>query len=232
MAQTNVRRLAARGLLAVILVTLFSVGLAFGQAQYGMRFNVPYQFTFASRTFPAGAYTFSEDSFGLAMRSANGATAHQLVISHLGGPIDFLQDGALVFGIADGKRILSEVWIPGNDGLLAHRNSKSQARDVLLASALSQTSAVPGKTAFDLTCRRCHGPEGKGNERADKFFNTTIPRLGSADIQAKSDAELKEIITHGTSAMPPVEVDEAGFRHRLPPQDVDAVIAYVRTLKK
>jgi hypothetical protein len=32
--------------------------------------------------------------------------------------------------------------------------------------------------------------------------------------------------------MPPVEIDESGFRHRLPPQDVDAVIAYVRTLKQ
>jgi hypothetical protein len=51
-------------------------------------------------------------------------------------------------------------------------------------------------------------------------------------VQGKSDAELKELITKGSGAMPPVEIDESGFRHRLPAQDVDAVIAYVRTLKK
>jgi hypothetical protein len=51
-------------------------------------------------------------------------------------------------------------------------------------------------------------------------------------VQSKSDAELKEIINKGGSAMPPVEIDESGFRHRLPPQDVDAVIAFVRTLKQ
>jgi mono/diheme cytochrome c family protein len=86
--------------------------------------------------------------------------------------------------------------------------------------------------AYDQTCFRCHGAGGKGDKNADKFFNTTIPRLNSAEVQSKSDAELKEIINKGGSAMPPVEIDESGFRHRLPPQDVDAVIAFVRTLKQ
>jgi hypothetical protein len=43
---------------------------------------------------------------------------------------------------------------------------------------------------------------------------------------------LREQISQGSRLMPPVEIDESGFRHRLPPQDVDAVIAYVRTLKQ
>jgi len=97
---------------------------------------------------------------------------------------------------------------------------------------MDQKRTISGKTAFDLTCSRCHGPAGMGDKRADKFFNTTIPRLGSAAVQSKSDAELKEIITKGSRAMDPVEVDESGFRHRLPPQSVDAVIAFVRTLKQ
>ena len=58
----------------------------------------------------------------------------------------------------------------------------------------------------------------KGDKNADKFFNVTIPRLNSAEVQSKSDAELKEIIIKGTRAMDPVEIDESGFRHRLPPQ--------------
>lgn len=101
-----------------------------------------------------------------------------------------------------------------------------------MVSRLNQTGTTSGKAAYNLTCGRCHGTDGQGDERADKFFQTTIPRLSSADVQGKSDAEFRELITQGSRVMPPVEIDEAGFRHRLPPQDVDAVIAYVRTLKR
>ena len=121
----------------------------------------------------------------------------------------------------------------GADGILLHSTPKSHSHEVILLSeGLDQNRSVSGKAAYNQTCIRCHGPDGKGDKNADKFFNTTIPRLSSAEVQSKSDAELREIITKGSSAMPPVEVDESGFRHRLPPQDVDAVIAFVRTLKQ
>ncbi len=71
-----------------------------------------------------------------------------------------------------------------------------------------------------------------GDKSADKFLNTTIPGLRSAEVQEKSDAELREIVTQSGRTMAPVEIDEVGFRHRLPPESVDAVIAYVRTLKR
>jgi hypothetical protein len=50
-------------------------------------------------------------------------------------------------------------------------------------------------------------------------------------VQGKSDADLKEVITKGSRKMDPVEIDESGFRHRLPPQSGDAVVAYLRTFK-
>ena len=56
-----------------------------------------------------------------------------------------------------------------------------------MVSALDQTGTVSGKAAYNLTCGRCHGTDGKGDERADKFFKTTIPRLNSADVQGKSN---------------------------------------------
>jgi mono/diheme cytochrome c family protein len=101
-----------------------------------------------------------------------------------------------------------------------------------MSSGSGPDTNLTGKAAFDRTCRRCHGLDGAGEPRADKFFGTSIPRLNSADVQSKSDAELKEIITTGRRGMAPVEIDEAGFRHRLPPELVDTLIAYVRTLKK
>ena len=61
--------------------------------------------------------------------------------------------------------------------------------------------------------------------------SNTTSRI-SASVQGKSDVELRDIITKGSSAMPPVEVDESGFRHRLPAGSVDAVIAFMRTLKQ
>lgn len=222
----------ARLLMAYLLVTCFAVGVAFGQTGQIMRFEVPHEFTVGSKMLPAGKYVFSVDKFGLAVSSATGGISRTSIITRLSGPAEFLRDGSLVFDRTEGGRTLSEVWLPGADGLLLHRTPSNHKREVLLVSELSETNTVSGKSAYNLTCGRCHGSNGKGDDRADKFFKTAIPRLSSEEVQGKSDAELKELISHGSGAMPPVEIDESGFRHRLPPQDVDAVIAYVRTLKR
>jgi cytochrome c553 len=219
-------------LMAFILVTFFAVGPAFGQTGEGVRATIPSEFTFASKVLPAGTYTFSVTNLGFQVESATGEVFRAPIITRLSGPNEFLRDGSLVFDKTDGRHILSEVWLPGTDGILLHSNPKNHTRDVLLITGLNQTRKASGRAAYNLTCGRCHGPDGKGDGRADKFFEVTIPRLSSAEVQGKSDAELREIITKGSSVMPPVEIDESGFRHRLPPQDVDAVIAYVRTLKR
>jgi cytochrome c553 len=231
MQQMKTRGAMARMLMAFSIVTFLAVAPAFGQTGQRMQVKIPYEFTLNSKVLPAGTYTFSVTDVELGVRSATGGVLHALIITRLSGPPQFFRDGALVFDRTAGGRILSEVWMPGTDGMLLHSNPKNHSRQILLVSGLSQTGSVSGRAAYNLTCGRCHGPDGKGDERADKFFNITIPRLSSAEVQGKSDAELREIITKGTSQMPPVEIDESGFRHRLPPQDLDAVIAYVRTLK-
>jgi mono/diheme cytochrome c family protein len=234
---TIMQRMKTRGMKAArfivfILFIFVTSGLAFGQAP-AMRFEVPYKFAVGSKALPAGTYTFSVDQMGfLSLKSATGGPFRALVITRLSGPAELFRDGSLIFDKTNGDRILSEVWIPGTDGLLLHKIPKDHSRDVLLGSELSQTRASSGKTAYNLTCAKCHGADGKGNKEADKFFDIMIPRLSSAEVQGKSDAELRELIAKGSDKMPPVEVDEAGFRHRLPQQDVDAVIAYVRTLKR
>jgi mono/diheme cytochrome c family protein len=222
----------ASGLMAFSLVIFFAFRPAFGQTGEVMQVEIPYEFTFASKVLPAGTYTFSVNNFQLTARSATSGVSRAPIITRLGGPTELLRGGSLVFDKTGGGHILSEVWMPGADGILVHSNPKNHSPDILLASNLNPTRKVSGKTAYNLTCARCHGADGNGDERADKFFNITIPRLSSAEVQGKTDAELREIITKGTSQMPPVEIDESGFRHRLPPQDVDAVIAYLRTLKR
>ena len=234
MPQMKARQVMPGKFVTVTLVTLFAVGLAFGQSEPRMKIEVPFEFTFGSTVLPAGTYTVYKFNNLLAVKSDTSGPLQDNIITWLSGPgpAELLNNGSLVFDNTDGKRVLSEAWIPGIDGILVHTNPKAHSREVLLGVALSQTRTVSGKVAYSLTCGRCHGPDGNGNEQADKFFNTTIPRLSSAEVQAMSDADLKKQITQGGSLMPPVEIEESGFRHRLPPQDVEAVIAYVRTLKR
>jgi mono/diheme cytochrome c family protein len=103
----------------------------------------------------------------------------------------------------------------------------------LLTLGLTAPAAdLPGKKIYDNSCKRCHGPEGKGDRTADKFFQVTIPRLNSAYVQQKSDEELKEIVTQGRRKMEPVKMGQPVASHKLSPEQVDDVIAYVRTLKR
>jgi cytochrome c553 len=221
----------ATSLLALVLVPFFAVGAALGQRPT-MQMEIPYKFVVGAKVLPEGRYTFSVSNNRVDVQSSNSGTAMGTIITQISGRGDFLQGGSLVFDTTGGGHILSEVWMPGRDGQLLHIIPNGHTHDVLLVSYLSQNRATSGKAAFDLTCGRCHGMDGKGDANADKYFKVTIPRLSSAEVQGKSDDALRQLITQGSSTMPPVEVDDAGFRHRLPPQDVDAVIAYVRTLKQ
>ncbi len=228
------KRATARRFMAFILVTFFATALALGQAGAPVRFNVPYAFTVGSKVLPAGTYTFSmsPDLSSLMVDSAARSEARMSIITLINGPNELFRGGSLVFERKSGSLILSEVWLSGTDGALVHSVSKGGDRLVISGASLDPNRSYSGKAAFNLTCARCHGDSGKGNPEADKFFGLAIPRLNSAAVQSKSDAELKQLITQGSSVMPPVEIDESGFRHRLPPQDIDAVIAYVRTLKQ
>ena len=126
MQQMKTWGVSARRLMAFILVTFFAVGVAFGQTRQSMRFEIPYEFTFGSKVLPAGTYTFSVDNSRLRVESATGGghfTA--LIMTRLSGPTQFLRDGSLVFDKTGGGRILSEVWMPGTDGILLHSTRKT-----------------------------------------------------------------------------------------------------------
>lgn len=234
MKHTMTKSALAMYLSVFTLVAFFAVGPALAQrlTQPSMRIEIPFKFTVGSKTLPAGIYTFSENPYGLTVQAEAGGAITQLIITRITGPAEFLRNGSVVFDKTGGDRIVSEVWIPGSDGLLLHSVPKKDLRNVILADYLPQNGTVTGAEAYNQTCGRCHGPEGTGNEQADKFFKTRIPRLNSNLVQNLTNEQLRKQVSQGSDLMPPVEVDEGGFRHRLPPQDVDAVIAYVRTFKR
>ena len=224
----------ARRFMAFILATFVATTLALGQTQ-AVSFNVPFSFTVGSTVLPAGAYTFRiarEAIAKLTVESEKTGTTSVEVQSWINGPNELFRGGSLVFERKNGGLILSEAWLSGADGALVHPVPKGGDRIVISGTSIDQNRTYSGKAAYNLTCARCHGDDGRGNPEADKFFGQKIPRPDSAVVQSMSDAALRQQITQGGSAMPPVEIDESGFRHRLPPQDVDAVIAYLRTLKR
>ena len=96
------------------------------------------------------------------------------------------------------------------------------ATAIFAAAALA--ADAPGKAEYDNACKSCHGADGTPNPAIAKMMNVTMKALGSADVQAKSDAALKEAITKGTGKMKPVT--------SISGKQVDAVVAFVRSLKK
>ncbi len=83
--------------------------------------------------------------------------------------------------------------------------------------------ATEGKEVYDKACKGCHGATGQGNPGLAKMMKVEMKALGSKEVQAKSDADLKKIITQGTGKMKPVA--------SVTGKQVDDVVAFVRTLK-
>ncbi len=91
-------------------------------------------------------------------------------------------------------------------------------------SARTAGDATAGKDVFLKKCKTCHGEDGQGNKGMAEVLKTTIPPMDAAEVQSKSDAELKKIITEGKDKMKPMkDLGEA---------DIANVIAFVRTFKK
>ena len=77
-------------------------------------------------------------------------------------------------------------------------------------------AAADGKAVYDAKCKACHKADGSG------MAAMKMRALGSAEVQAKSDADLKKDFTAGNGKMKPVAVTD--------PQAAD-LVAYIRTLK-
>ncbi len=88
---------------------------------------------------------------------------------------------------------------------------------VALGAVQAFGAAAEGKAVFDAKCKGCHKADGSGMPAMK------MRALSSADVQAKSDADLKKDITTGTGKMKAQTVT---------PAQADDLVAYIRTLKK
>ena len=109
------------------------------------------------------------------------------------------------------------------------KTAKTAMQVVLLGCAMMSLafgagSAADGKAIFTKSCQGCHGANGQGNPTMAKMLKAEMKPLGGAEVQGKSDDDLKKVITQGSGKMKPI-TGVAG-------KQVDDVIAYVRTLKQ
>jgi len=95
---------------------------------------------------------------------------------------------------------------------------------VLTCGPVFAQDAAAGKAVFAKKCQSCHAADGNGNAAMASALKVEFKPLSSEDVQKKSAADLKKVVTDGTGKMKAVT--------GLMPADVDNVVAYVHTLKK
>jgi mono/diheme cytochrome c family protein len=81
-----------------------------------------------------------------------------------------------------------------------------------------------GKEVFSKKCASCHGAGGEGRDTMAKMLKIEFRHLGSKEVQAKTDADLKKAILEGTGKMRAVKDVDA--------KSADDIVAFLRTLKK
>lgn len=99
---------------------------------------------------------------------------------------------------------------------------------LLAVSAAAQTPAAKpdGKKLFAAKCSACHAKDGKGSLPMAKMFKLKDPavlNLSSEAVSKTESAELVKIIVNGRDKMPV-------FKGKLKDAEIDALVAYIRTL--
>jgi hypothetical protein len=94
----------------------------------------------------------------------------------------------------------------------------------VLAAPLTPAFVADAKPLYDEHCRRCLGVSGEGNQKIASMMKVEIRHLGSAEVQKKSGAELKEVMVAGIGKMQPM--------NGLTAKHAVDLVALIRTTKK
>jgi cytochrome c553 len=225
-------QMMARVLATISVLFLLVAASAHGQTANVLNANVPFAFETGGASLPAGTYQFKIQvtDQSVLITDAKGKETKLPIISQLFGASLF-KDTGLVFDTRDGRHVLTEIWLD-EAGVLVNATPVEHSPEMVMAVVSGVGPKMSGKEAFARTCARCHGAQGEGRTEADMFFQIEIPRLNSKTVKAKSDEELRDIISHARSKMDPVRTGQATLQHNLYPESVDAIISFMRTLKE
>jgi len=84
--------------------------------------------------------------------------------------------------------------------------------------------AEAGKAIYAKRCAACHAKEGEGKPAIAKMLKVELRHLGSKEVQARSDDEIRKLLAEGKGKKKPVK--------GLSDEDMANVIAHIRTLAK
>ncbi len=90
----------------------------------------------------------------------------------------------------------------------------------LVLSIAMPAMAADGAAIFKAKCAMCHGADGSKENPG-----MGVKPLSGADVQKQSDADLTAAVTKGKGKMP-------AYAGKLSDEEIKAVVAFVRTLKK
>ena len=99
---------------------------------------------------------------------------------------------------------------------------------LLIVAPLSMRAA-DAKTNWANNCAQCHGASGKGDTKMGKMLNAmdlTDPKKQSSFTDAKATQSIKEGVKQGG------KTTMKAFGGKLTDDEIKALVAYVRTLKK
>ena len=93
-----------------------------------------------------------------------------------------------------------------------------------IARPVSSVPAADAAAIYSAKCAKCHGSDGSGVEKYKKKGQKAF--TDAAWQKTRSDAQLSASITNGKGeAM-------AAWKGKLTPEEIKALVAYVRSLKK
>ena len=101
--------------------------------------------------------------------------------------------------------------------------AKSVVCIVILTLAAAGLYAADGAAVYKAKCAMCHGPDGAGLTSMGKSLK--LRDLGSADVQKQTDKELFAWTSDGKDKMP-------AYKGKLTDEEINAVVTFMRTLKK
>jgi mono/diheme cytochrome c family protein len=99
----------------------------------------------------------------------------------------------------------------------------------LLAASAMSVRAADAKANWDANCAQCHGKDGHADTKIGKTLNAkdlTDPKVQAAFTDAKATQSIKEgVKENGKTTM-------KAFGGKLTDDEIKALVAYVRALKK
>ncbi len=90
-------------------------------------------------------------------------------------------------------------------------------------NAQAKADAAAAAATYKAKCAMCHGPDGKGETPAGKAMK--VRSFADPEVAKTSDDELAGTIEKGKGKMP-------AYGKSLKPDEIKAIVAYVRSLAK